>query len=269
MPESYDVKVQARCDVCGRLVTAEVIRKELDDHGHEIWIAKCPSCGAEFQAACIGRETSEYVVLLAGQDNLAESFKQLYKLLQHAKQILGHIEARLRELEGELRTFGVLMPDGGMVLRPGLPQLGELSLEELLEALRTGLAEELLAVDDVIAKLEGIEIRGEICADVKRKKGRTYTYYRLKLYEDPRYHAWGKYLGKEVPTWARAGVEAHKLLQEVRPIRRQLEQLTAKLDTLLADIQGLLKLLRSHLGKADIILRWAAEDLSTTSENWG
>ena len=34
------------------------------------------------------------------------------KLLQHAKRVLGEVEARLRELESELRTFGVLMPDG-------------------------------------------------------------------------------------------------------------------------------------------------------------
>ena len=60
----------------------------------------------------IGREPSEYIVHL-GEDNLTESFKQLYKLLQHAKRVLGEIEARLRELESELRTFGVLMPDGG------------------------------------------------------------------------------------------------------------------------------------------------------------
>ena len=101
-------KIQARCDVCGRLVTAEVIRKELDDHGHEIWIAKCPECGCEFQAACIGRESSEYVVLLAGQEGLAESFKQIHKLLQHVRYVLGEVEARLRELEGELGTPGNL-----------------------------------------------------------------------------------------------------------------------------------------------------------------
>ena len=60
----------------------------------------------------IGREPSEYIMHL-DEDNLTESFKQLYKLLQHAKRVLGEIEARLRELESELRTFGVLMPDGG------------------------------------------------------------------------------------------------------------------------------------------------------------
>ena len=106
------IKIQVRCDVCGRLVTAEIVRKELDGHGHEIWIAKCPLCGREIKAACIDVGRDEYVVPLSSQESLAESFKHLYKLLQHAKQILGHIEARLKELEGELRTFGVLMPDG-------------------------------------------------------------------------------------------------------------------------------------------------------------
>ena len=91
--------VQARCDVCGRLVVAEVVRREEDGHGHEIWWAKCPSCGAEFQAACISRGPSEYVVPLAGQEGLAESFKQIYKLLQHVRYVLGEVEARLRELE--------------------------------------------------------------------------------------------------------------------------------------------------------------------------
>ena len=136
--------IQARCDRCGRLVTAEVVRREEDGHGHEIWWAKCPSCGAEFQAACIarsGREPSEYVVPL-GQDSLAESFKQLYKLLEHVKRVLGEVETRLRELEGELRTFGVLMPDGG---EPGCYTCSTPRSLELLKA--HGLAGYLVIYD--------------------------------------------------------------------------------------------------------------------------
>ena len=201
------------------------------------------------------------------------SRKRAYELLGLLRQIdrdlrqHGHITVKTWERLQGLENTPILMPDGGMVLRPGTPALGELSLEEIIEALRTRLAEELLAVDDVIAKLEGIEIRGELVPDTIRKKGKTYgPYWRLKLYEDNRYHAWGRYLGKEVPARIRAGVEAYRLLQEIRPIRRQLERLTAKLDVLLANIQGLLMVLRNHLSQADIILSLA--ELSR-SENQG
>ena len=115
MSSDIKIKIQVRCDACGRLVTAEVVRHQEDGHGHEVWIAKCPLCGREIKAACIdvGRELDEYIVPLSSQESLAESFKHLYKLLQHVKRTLGEVEARLKELEGELRTFGVLMPDGG------------------------------------------------------------------------------------------------------------------------------------------------------------
>ena len=112
MEEPYDIKVQVRCDKCGQLVTAEVIMREENGQGHEIWWAKCPACGAEIKAACVDvGGPSEYIVHL-DEDNLAEAFKRLYRLLQHIRHALGEIEARLRDLEGELRTFGVL-PDGG------------------------------------------------------------------------------------------------------------------------------------------------------------
>jgi len=142
---SPDIKarVQVRCDKCGRLVMAEVVRREEDGHGHEIWWARCPSCGAEIKAACIdiGRETTEYVVPLR-DERLAESLKHLYKLLQHVRHVLGEVEARLRELEGELRTSGVLMPDGG---GPGCYTYSTQNSLELLKA--HGLAGYLVIYD--------------------------------------------------------------------------------------------------------------------------
>ena len=157
-------------------------------------------------------------------------------------------------------------PDGGgIVLREVLTGVGE--LERAIEVLRARLAEEMNELGSAISRLEGIEIKGEICADTVHKKGKTYTYYRLKLYEDPRYHKWGKYLGKEIPAWARAGVEVHKLLREIRPIWNRLKNTVDELDVLLKIILADLAVLRNHLSKADMVLRSLDEDLQQASEN--
>jgi len=88
------------------------------------------------------------------------------KLLQHAKRVLGEVEARLRELESELRTFGVLMPDGGESdLVVFISNDGRVELRKGQDVLKLDLTEAITvwsSLNELMARLVLTRIRPEV-----------------------------------------------------------------------------------------------------------
>ena len=191
-----------------------------------------------------GREPSEYIVHL-GEDNLTESFKQLYKLLQHAKRVLGEVEARLRELESELRTFG-LMPDGGGVVsypRGELQERGK-TIVELVEELE-GLVEEALSqLEARLEDLKRVAIPGKLrqkyvsCGKPNCSKCPHGPYWYLRTPDGKE-----RYVRREDVPYVRAGIEAweeaQKLEAELGALRERWKAIRAQLEWLALDLSYL------------------------------